>query len=60
MNRINSMARFEEPTEPKLKAQCLMCNASLCEGDDVVNVEDEIFCGTECYLDYYGIRTEIL
>lgn len=60
MDRLYTMARFEEPKDPKCIGTCDNCGSELYEGQDVYSSSDGTFCEEECALDYYGVHKKVL
>lgn len=58
--RIYTFSRFQEPDEVYPLTTCDCCDAELYEGDDVVKFDGEVFCSTDCFLEYMDVRTEVL
>ena len=59
MSRLNTMARFDGPDEkePKVIDYCYSCNAELYEGEEVVALEDFLFCDIDCLFDTIKYKT---
>ncbi len=55
------MARFnEEVPEQKIVAYCNHCHEPFYEGEEVERFEQEIFCDRSCFINYMGVKTEII
>lgn len=50
MDRTRTMSRFLEPEEPKGRkmANCSGCDGELYEGEEVIQVDDDIYCNFWC------------
>ena len=60
MSRLSTMARFEEPSDIKPKRLCDKCEAELYEGDEVEELDSDIFCSIECAARFIGVITKNL
>lgn len=53
MGQLIEMARFREPEEPTVIAECCQCEAELYKGQTVTEVDTGVYvCDSICYVDY--------
>lgn len=53
MSRINTMSRFEEPKDNgTVIHHCYACEREIYEGEEYIELFDEILCDSECVLNY--------
>ena len=53
LNRLDTMARFEEPSDPKVVFICPECKYEFYEGDPVEEVDGQNMC-LDCADDWYA------
>lgn len=53
MSRLQTMARFEEPKDNgAVIHNCYACEREIYEGEEYIELFDEILCDSECVLNF--------